>query len=319
MLSLLYWLLFSFSIDLKAQGTGIKITGTVVDSKGQQLSGVSLKVKGGTVGTTTDANGKFSITVPNIRAVVVFSYIGFITSEELVGAKKILNVKLLEDTQALTEIVVVGYGEVKRKDLTGSVASVNISDLTKAPVTSFDDALAGRVAGVQVTSPDGMPGAAPSIIIRGGNSVTQDNSPLYVVDGFPIENFDNNSINPSDIESIDVLKDASSAAIYGSRGANGVIIITTKRGNVGAPKVTYKNFFGIQSNANKIDLMDPYEFVRYQLDVDSIPAAGSNSFVIYDVFNKTLNPTGKKSLADYRVEGIDWQDQIFRQAAMQSH
>ena len=151
MLSLLYWLLFSFSIDLKAQGTGIKITGTVVDSKGQQLSGVSLKVKGGTTGTTTDANGKFSIMVPNIRAVVVFSYIGFITSEELVGAKKILNVKLLEDTQALTEIVVVGYGEVKRKDLTGSVASVNISDLTKAPVTSFDDALAGRVAGVQVT------------------------------------------------------------------------------------------------------------------------------------------------------------------------
>ena len=318
-LSLLYWLLFSFSIDLKAQGTGIKITGTVIDSKGQELSGVSLKVKGGTTGTTTDANGKFSITVPNIRAVVVFSYIGFITSEELVGAKKILNVKLLEDTRALTEIVVVGYGEVKRKDLTGSVASVNISDLTKAPVTSFDDALAGRVAGVQVTSPDGMPGAAPSIIIRGGNSVTQDNSPLYVVDGFPIENFDNNSINPSDIESIDVLKDASSAAIYGSRGANGVIIITTKRGNVGAPKVTYKNFFGIQSNANKIDLMDPYEFVRYQLDVDSIPTAGSSSFVIYDVFNKTLNPTGKKSLADYRVEGIDWQDQIFRQAAMQSH
>lgn len=318
-LLLISLLFFSLAFDVKAQSGGIKITGTVVDSQGQPLIGVSIKVKGGTNGATTTGEGKYTIAVPNNRSILVFSYIGFVSVEELVGAKKIVNVKLLEDAKALTQVVVVGYGEVKRKDLTGSVGSVNIADLTKAPVASFDDALAGRVAGVQVTSPDGMPGAAPSIIIRGGNSVTQDNSPLYVIDGFPIENFDNNSINPSDIESIDVLKDASSAAIYGSRGANGVIIITTKRGAIGAPKVTYKNYFGIQQNANKIDLMDPYEFVRYQLDVDSIPAVGSSSFVIYDIFSPTLNPTGKKSLADYRVAGIDWQDQIFRQAAMQSH
>lgn len=318
-LLLISLLFFSLTFDVQAQGSGIKITGTVVDSKGQQLSGVSVKVKGTTIGAATDGDGKYSIAVPNVRSTIVFSYVGFVPVEELVGAKKIINVKLLEDSKVLTEVVVVGYGEVKRKDLTGSVGSVNMADLTKAPVTSFDDALAGRVAGVQVTSPDGMPGAAPSIVIRGGNSVTQDNSPLYVIDGFPIENFDNNSINPSDIESIDVLKDASSAAIYGSRGANGVIIITTKRGAVGAPKVSYKNYFGIQQNANKIDLMDPYEFVRYQLDVDSIPAVGSNSFVIYDIFNPTLNPTGRKTLSDYRVAGIDWQDQIFRQAAMQSH
>lgn len=320
-LKLLLWggVLLNLSLSANAQGQGIKITGTVADNQGEVLIGVSVNVRGGSAATVTDINGKFSLTVPNSRSIVVFSYLGFVTQEELVGARRILNVKLQSDSKLLKEIVVVGYGEVKRKDLTGSVSSVDIADLTKAPVTSFDDALAGRVAGVQVTSPDGMPGAAPSIVIRGGNSVTQDNSPLYVIDGFPIENFDNNSINPSDIESIDVLKDASSAAIYGSRGANGVIIITTKRGKTGLPKITYRNYFGVQSNANKIDLMDPYEFVKYQIDVDSIPSVGSSSYVIYDIFSPTLNPTGKKSLEDYRVGGIDWQDKIFRTAAMQNH
>ncbi|TKB99255.1 TonB-dependent receptor [Pedobacter cryophilus] len=318
-LLLLSWLFLSFSFYAKAQNTAIKITGTVVDAKGEQLIGVSVKVKGGTAAATTDVNGKFSLTVPNARSIVVFSYLGFVTKEELVGAKKILNVTLLDDSKLLNEIVVIGYGEVNRRDLTGSVSSVAMTDLLKAPVTSFDDALAGRIAGVQVTSPDGMPGAAPTIIIRGGNSVTQDNSPLYVIDGFPLENFDNNSLNPSDIESIDVLKDASSTAIYGSRGANGVIMITTKKGSIGAPKVAYKNFFGIQSNTNKIELMDPYEFVRYQLDVDSIPSLGNSSYVIYDIFSPTLNPTGTKSLEDYKVAGIDWQDQIFRNAVMQNH
>jgi TonB-linked SusC/RagA family outer membrane protein len=315
----LSWLFLSLSFYVKAQNTAIKITGTVVDSKGEQLIGVSVKVKGGTAATTSDVNGKFSITVPNARSIVVFSYLGFTTKEETVGAKIILNITLLDDTKLLKEIVVVGYGEVNRKDLTGSISSVNIADLVKAPVTSYADALAGRVAGVQVTSPDGQPGAAPTIIIRGGNSVTQDNSPLYVIDGFPIENFNNNSINPSDIESIDVLKDASSTAIYGARGANGVIIVTTKKGTVGAPKVAYKTYYGMQSNTKKMALMSPYEFVRYQLDVDSIPAEGSSSLVIYDIYSALKNPTGVKTLADYNVAGIDWQDQIFREAPIQSH
>jgi TonB-linked SusC/RagA family outer membrane protein len=264
-------------------------------------------------------DGKFSITVPNTRSVIVFSFIGYLTKEELVGAKKILNVTLSDDTKLLNEIVVIGYGQVNRKDLTGSISSVSMADLVKAPVSSYADALAGRVAGVQVTSPDGQPGAAPTILIRGANSVTQNNSPLYVVDGFPIEDFNNNSINPSDIESIDVLKDASSTAIYGARGSNGVIIITTKKGIVGAPKVAYKTYYGMQSNTNKIDLMSPYEFVRYQLDVDSIPSEGSSSLVIYDIFSALRNPTGTKTLANYNVPGIDWQDQIFRAAPMQSH
>ncbi|OAQ38272.1 hypothetical protein A5893_15895 [Pedobacter psychrophilus] len=303
-----------------AQNTKIKITGKIIDPQGEGIIGASIKLKGSTTtAATADANGNYSITVPNVKSTLIFSSVGFSTKEEIVGAKKIINVTLEDDSKLLSEIVVIGYGEVNRKDLTGSVSSVNIADLTKAPVASFDDALAGRIAGVQVTSPDGQPGAAPSIIIRGGNSVTQDNSPLYVIDGFPIENFDNSSLNPSDIESIDVLKDASSAAIYGSRGANGVIIITTKRGNIGVPKVTYKNYFGLQTNTNKINLMDPYEFVRYQIDVDSIPAVGSSSYIIYDIFNPVINPTGTKSLNDYRVDGIDWQDQIFRTAPMQNH
>lgn len=318
-LLILSWLFLSLSFYAKAQSSAIKLTGTVVDVKGEQLIGVSVKVKGSAVATSTDANGKFSITVPNERSIVIFSYLGFNTKEELVGAKKILNVTLLDDTKLLSEIVVIGYGEVNRKDLTGSISSVNVADLAKAPVSSYVDALAGRVAGVQVTSPDGQPGAAPAIVIRGANSVTQNNSPLYVIDGFPIEDFNNNSINSSDIESIDVLKDASSTAIYGARGANGVVIITTKKGIVGAPKVTYKTYYGTQSNTKKMDLLSPYEFVRYQLDVDSIPAEGNSSLVIYDIYSALRNPTGTKTLADYNVAGIDWQDQIFRQAAIQSH
>jgi TonB-linked SusC/RagA family outer membrane protein len=309
-------LFFSFSFNVKAQN---KITGTIVDEQSQPVIGASIKVKGTTTGTTSDVDGKFSITVPNTRSVIVFSFIGYLTKEELVGAKKILNVTLSDDTKLLNEIVVIGYGQVNRKDLTGSISSVSMADLVKAPVSSYADALAGRVAGVQVTSPDGQPGAAPTILIRGANSVTQNNSPLYVVDGFPIEDFNNNSINPSDIESIDVLKDASSTAIYGARGSNGVIIITTKKGIVGAPKVAYKTYYGMQSNTNKIDLMSPYEFVRYQLDVDSIPSEGSSSLVIYDIFSALRNPTGTKTLANYNVPGIDWQDQIFRAAPMQSH
>lgn len=309
-------LFFSFSFNLKAQN---KITGTIVDEQSQPIIGASIKVKGTTTGTTSDVDGKFSITVPNTRAVIVFSFIGYLTKEELVGAKKILNVTLSDDTKLLNEIVVIGYGQVNRKDLTGSIASVNIGDLAKAPVSSYADALAGRVAGVQVTSPDGQPGAEPTILIRGANSVTQNNSPLYVIDGFPIEDFNNNSINPSDIESIDVLKDASSTAIYGARGSNGVIIITTKKGTVGAPNVAYKTYYGIQSNTKKVALMSPYEFVSYQLDVDSIPSEGSSSLLIYDIYSKLRNPTGTKTLANYNVPGIDWQDQIFREAPMQSH
>ena len=296
------------------------VTGKVVDqSTGKPLAGATIQLENSKTITISNDQGSYSINVDANSKVLIVSYVSYATQKVNINGQSVVDVKLVADPITSNEVVVVGYGSVKRKDLTGSVASVNMTDLIKAPVKSFDDALAGRVTGVQVTSPDGMPGASPTIVIRGGNSVTQDNSPLYVIDGFAMENFNTNSLNPADIESIDVLKDASSTAIYGARGANGVIIITTKKGIVSAPKVTYRSYYGIQENTKKIKLMGGYEFVRYQLDVDSA-TAGASSLVTYDIYSPTFNPTGTKSLSDYlNAPSIDWQDQIFRQAPMQSH
>ncbi|MEO6520681.1 MAG: TonB-dependent receptor [Mucilaginibacter sp.] len=293
----------------------IQVAGIVKDDKGEALIGVAVRVKGATGGTATDVEGRYKISVNNTKAILVFTYIGYTTVEELVAGQTTLNVTMTGQANNLNEIVVIGYGEVRRRDLTGTVGTVDIAGLSKAPVKSFDDALAGRVSGVQVTSPDGQPGNSPGIVIRGGNSVTQDNSPLYVVDGFPIENYTNNAIETSDIESIEVLKDASSTAIYGARGANGVIIITTKKGKSGAPVVTYSGYYGIQQNTGSVAVMDPYNYVKYQLEVDSL----ANS-KLYDIYYPVANPTGTRSLESYKdAPGIDWQKQIFRKAAMQTH
>lgn len=286
---------------------GITVTGRVKDVTGENLIGVTVRVKDGTVGTVTDAEGKFNIQAPNSQAVLVFSYVGYQPIEREIKGNTLLNVTLKGDAQSLEEVVVVGYGEVKRGDLTGSVGSVNVEDLNKAPVKSFDDALAGRVAGVQVASPDGQPGASPNIVIRGGNSITQDNSPLYVIDGFPIEGYNNNSLNPSEIESIQVLKDASATAIYGSRGANGVILVTTKRGTEGAPTITYDGYYGVQQSLSRAKLMDPYEFVKLQLEYDPVNATN-----LYLKNGQTLD--------SYRnTPSVDWQDELLRVAPMQSH
>jgi TonB-linked SusC/RagA family outer membrane protein len=304
---------------LYAQNGAIKIIGTVTDDHGETVIGATVKVKGSTNGTLSNINGNYTISIPNDKVTLVYSYIGLVSKEELVGTRKVINVVLNQNSTSLSEVVVVGYGQVNRKDLTGSVGSVNVAELGKAPVKSFDDALAGRVAGVQVTSPDGQPGAAPAIVIRGGNSVTQDNSPLYVIDGFPIENYNNNAINPADIESIDILKDASSTAIYGARGANGVIIITTKKGKTGAPVVTYDSYYGIQSNTNTVKVMDPYNYLKYTLEVDSVNAYNAD-YTLYNVYSPLYNPTGTLTVDAYaNAPSIDWQSQIFRKSAMQSH
>jgi TonB-linked SusC/RagA family outer membrane protein len=312
-LSALLFLLLICSSGAFAQS--IAVTGMVKDSHNETLIGVSVRIKGGGAGTATDVNGKYKITVKSKDDVLIFSYIGYTPVEEVVNGRTSINVTLLEEPKNLNEVVVLGYGQVRRRDLTGSVGTVDIDDLNKAPVKSFDDALAGRVAGVQVTSPDGQPGAAPTIVIRGGNSVTQDNSPLYVIDGFPIENYNNNAINPADIESIEILKDASSTAIYGARGANGVIIITTKKGKSGPPQITYNAYYGIQTNIKTAKVMDPYNYVKYQVEVDSLL-----NDQLYDIYNPVTNPTGTHSLESYReVPSIDWQKQIFRKAGMQNH
>ncbi|TZF82827.1 TonB-dependent receptor [Pedobacter sp. BS3] len=286
--------------------SAITIKGTVKDQKGDPLPGVSVRVSGTSTFTATDANGAYTIKAPS-NATLTFSYIGFIQQQQAVNSRTVINVTLATDTRELNEVVVIGYGEVARKDLTGAVGSVKMDDLNKAPVRSFDEALAGRVAGVQVSSTEGKPGAGINIVVRGSNSLTQSNSPLYVIDGFPIEGPDNNIIDPSEIESIEVLKDASATAIYGARGANGVVMITTKKGKTGKPVISYSGYYGFQNNINTIPLMGPYEFVKLQQELDPVGVK----------LNYLANG---KTPEDYLgVKGTDWQDLLFQTAPMQNH
>lgn len=285
----------------------IIIKGFVRDEKANTLEGVSISIKGTSTTVLTDKNGEFSIKVKDNKAVLIFSFIGYENRESIVVVAKTMNVVLKETSSSLDDVVVVGYGSVKRKDLTGAVEKVNIKDLQKAPVRSLDEALGGRVSGVQVVSSDGQPGSPTSIVIRGNNSITQDNSPLYVIDGFPSETPDLNSINVSDIESIEVLKDASSTAIYGARAANGVILITTKQGKVGKTEISYNTYWGKQQVIKRMDVLSPYEFLRYQFEYDSINT-------------KAKYFTNGRNVESYRdATGVDWQDLLFRNATMSSH
>jgi TonB-dependent starch-binding outer membrane protein SusC len=308
---LLFALLFTISTPVFSQQT--KVTGTVTDAEtGELLIGVSVVVEGTKLGTITDFNGKFTISVDNPVAVVLTSYIGYTTAKTPIDGKSAINIKMESNQKALEEVVVIGYGSMKRKDLTGSVGKVDIEAMAKAPVTSFDQALGGRVAGVVSTSNDGQPGAASQISIR-GSSISQDASPLYVVDGVPIENMDVNSINPNDIESIDVLKDASSIAIYGARGANGVLIITTKQPIISAPRVTYSYSDGCQKAVKTMKMMSPYEYVKLQLELDD-KAGKTRYHTMYLDNNKGIDLDSYKN-----IEGNDWQNSLLRTGRVQNH
>lgn len=301
-----------FVCALQAQAQNL-ITGAVTDAKGEELPGVNIVLKGTTKGTITSYDGKYSIAPENSSTVLVFSYLGYQSKEIKVGNQKVINVVLEEESTALNEVVVVGYQEVRRRDLTGSVAKANLNDMLKSPVASFDEALGGRIAGVMVNSSEGAPGGQMNIVIRGNNSLTQENSPLYVIDGFPVEDASaGSSINPADIESIDVLKDASATAIYGARGANGVVIITTKKGTVGDPVLSYDGTFGVQRLSKKLDMMDAYEFVKLQSEIYT-PA---------EMDTRYFGTVGDKkwTLDDYRnIDQYDWQDAIFQDAIQQNH
>lgn len=240
-----------------------QVTGTVVDGSSDPVSGATVSARGGRQTAITDANGKFSINVkPN--TFLSASMMGFTTAEVNVGNRTDVTITMKSDAIDIEDVVVsVGYGKQKMTDVTGSIATVKMSDLAKAPVPSFDEALAGRIAGVQVSSFDGQPGSEMEIVIRGANSLTQSNAPLYIVDGFPMESFSSSAINMESIESITILKDASSTAIYGSRGANGVVIIETKQGKVGATTIDYKGSYGLQTAVKTMDMMSPYEYVSY--------------------------------------------------------
>lgn len=290
----------------------VLVKGVVKDNLGEVVPGTSVQVKGTTQGTVTDLDGKFSIMVPHRNSMLMFSFIGYTTVEQKVDVSKPMIIIMREDMKTLDEVVVVGYQEVKKRDLTGAVAKANMNDILTAPVASFDQALGGRIAGVNVTSGEGMPDGSMNIVIRGNNSLTQDNSPLYVIDGFPVEDAAASStLNPADIESIDVLKDASATAIYGARGANGVVIVTTKKGRIGRAQLTYDGSGGFQHVSRTIPMMDAYEFVKLQNEI--YPDIAARTYL--------SNYNGKQwTLDDYRnIEQYNWQDMIFQTAWQQSH
>ena len=300
-ISLLIAGLFAAVCTVDAQ----QIKGTVTDTGGEPLIGVSVFVDGTTSGTVTDVDGKYEISVPDAKGkILVFSCIGMATKNVLIGSKTTVNVILEEDSTFLDETVVIGYATVKRRDLMGSVTSVDSKTLTSVPVTTVSEALSGRMAGVQVTATEGDPDAEIKIRVRGTGSITQDSSPLYIVDGFPVESI--SDIPASDIQSIDVLKDASSTAIYGSRGANGVVLVTTKSGASGKISVTYNAYYGMKKMANKdaIEVASPYEFVRMQYELASIRDGVSSEYTpIFGLF---------QDMDLYRdVEANDWIQQVF--------
>lgn len=259
------------------------VTGTVVDDTGEPLIGVSIQVQGTTTGTVTDLDGNFSLSVP-ANATLVVSYIGYQTQNVKVGAQNQIKVTLKSDEQLLDEVVVIGYGTVKKKDLTGSVASVSAKDLIANPVSDVSQALQGKLAGVTVVSQDGRPGGEVSIKVRGGGSISQSNDPLFIVDGFPVSTI--SDIPADQIVSIDVLKDASSTAIYGSRGANGVILVTTKGADKDKVSISYNGFYQAKWTPKTTKAMGVQDYVRYLWgygtalglgkDVESYFGLGSN-------------------------------------------
>ncbi len=231
-----------------------KISGVVNDEKGQPLPGVSVRVKGASAGVTTDLNGKFSLVMPVGAKTLVFSFIGFATQEYTVTGSTDIKIVLKESTASLGEVVVIGYGTVKKRDLTGSVASIKGPEIAEVPSANIIESVQGKLPGVDITRSNGSSSSSVSITVRGTRSLTADNGPLFIVDGVQYSNIQD--INPNDIESMDVLKDASSTAIYGSRGANGVIIITTKKGSTGKPSVSFNSYTGISQVSRYPDVMN---------------------------------------------------------------
>lgn len=296
-------LLLSSTAILLAQTRTVR--GKVTDDAGSPLSGANVAVKGTRNTTQTNANGEFSLQVSTNGPVeLTITSTGY-TAGSIIADGNDVSVKLDKMITAMDEVVVVGYQTVKRKDLTGSVSSVGARQLKDIPINSAAQALAGRLAGVQITGTEGTPNAEVIIRVRGGGSITQDNSPLYILDGVQVENA-LNIISPQDIESIDVLKDASATAIYGSRGANGVVIITTKRGKNARSTVSYNGLFGISKVNNKLNVMKPYEFLEYQYERNR-PLGSPDSTNFSNQYGTTWDTLKNYQNAPF----VDWQDQMF--------
>lgn len=307
---LLTALTFSMLAAFEMAAQNVQVKGRVTDTAGEPLVAVTVYEAGNTSnGTVTDMDGNYSISAPE-SATLIYSCLGFEEVQEAVAKRSVINVSLAVEQLSIdaAEVVSIGYGSVARRDLTGSVSKVDMGDVMKTPVTNFDQALTGRIAGVVVSTSDGALGTEANITIRGNNSLTQSSAPLYIIDGFPSESSMALALNSADIESIDILKDASATAIYGARGANGVVVITTKQGIEGKPKVNFSASWTGSKIANKIDLMDGLEFVEFQTDRYEV-YGGTNTY-LQDGY----------TLEDYRnAEWVDWQDMVYRPAFTQNY
>jgi TonB-linked SusC/RagA family outer membrane protein len=315
---LLLWLVLCASIGL-ASAQNRTLTGVVKGSDGETLPGVTVVLKGTSTGASTGVDGAYSLSVPadSKSATLRFSFVGYVSQEVAVGTKTTINVVLTSDVQSLDDVVVIGYQEVRRGDVTGSVSSVNAQQLKDIPVNSAAEALTGRLAGVQLTSSEGTPGNTNvQVRVRGGGSITQDNSPLYVVDGIQIENA-LSVIAPQDIASVDVLKDASSTAIYGARGANGVVIITTKGGRAGRTSVTYNGFVGLSKLSKKLQVMNPTDYINWEYERAQLTGTGSGGISTFKTLFGSTNFNGDTLNRLRNAPVQDWQDQVFGRNAMQ--
>jgi len=286
------------------QQQGKTVTGKVTDVDGESLPGVTVLIKGTSKGTTTDIDGNFTLTDVSENEILQFSYVGMLAQEITVGSRAKIDITMVEDAIGLEEIVAIGYGFMKKSDLTGSVASVKSENINAFPTTNVLQALSGRAAGVQVLQTTGEPGGPISMRIRGANSVQGSNEPLYVVDGFPISGSNPTILNNADIESIEILKDASATSIYGSRGANGVVLITTRGGSSGKTNVHLESSFGMQRIRNKMEMMNAKEYAQFYNRV---------------AVNDNWEPPFTQAEIDALGEGFDWQDFVFSDAPIQNH
>lgn len=292
--------LLLFAVGMSAQ----TITGTVKDQTGESIIGATVKEKGASQGAVTDLDGNFQLKLTGKSGQIVVSYIGMKTKTVNVSGKSTVDITLEEESTSLNDVVVIGYGTMKKKDLTGSVASVSAKDLANVPVSTASEAIQGKMAGVTVTTTEGSPDAEVKIRVRGGGSLSQSNDPLYIVDGFVVSSI--SDIAPSDIETIDVLKDASSTAIYGARGANGVIIVTTKSGKEGKVQVTFGASLGIRKVAKETKVLDPYNYAKYQYESQYKTTGDTQEYGTWDDLEIWKSKTGR-----------NYQDELFGRTGLQ--
>lgn len=325
MVFVLGFILFETISPVYGQSGSVKLSGVVNDEAGIPIPGATVVVKGSSTGTMTSSNGKFTLEFPQKNGILVFSFIGFKNEERPFSGNGIFTVVLKSISVDLEEVVAVGYGSVKKRDVVGAISSVNNEKFKDRSYTNVAQSLAGQVAGMSINQGQGAPGVAPIIRIRGVNSISAGTNPLFVVDGVPLENFNLNMVNSQDIESIEVLKDASSAAIYGSRGANGVVLVTTKLGKSGKMSVNATVEYGSQKILRKVDMMDAQQWIKYFVtaknnswvdlgggrSASDLNAARGNTS-LYKIPEEFISNPGQFG------KGIDWQDIMFRVAPMQS-